>query len=386
MVEKISVSPLDVRGYGNVLSVKDTSELLLSDSFVELVEDTVDGSVRDVFRMFYNDPTLLFSFDRVEKCLYLNVDDGTLSFNGKRLVVDSNSYEFGFEDKVLFIDETVGPVHSYSLSFSESSYEAVGGSATLSLSLLDNSLPVDGAVVSVSGSDSSSYTATTNSNGIATVTVNVSADTTFTASYSNVSATCTVIVPVSPYIWYDDCSVDNTSQYTQFLEIWAATTTVHTTLSFSTDHYVLTNTNASFSAVVLPVSTGLNNYRLSAKIRLLTNSSNKGGGVGVATQKDKGTGLYQPNGTQRHLLLNNYREAIESQVTVSNLSTSNYNTFELTKQGNTLVWTIKDANGTQRFTKTVTITDTSYYPNCKPCICIGQSDSIYIKEIKLEQL
>lgn len=104
MVEKISVSPLDVRGYGNVLSSKDKADLLLSESFVELLEDTVDGNIRSVFRMFYNDPSLLFSFDRVEKCLYLNVDDGALSFNSKALSVDSNSYEFGFEDKVLYIE------------------------------------------------------------------------------------------------------------------------------------------------------------------------------------------------------------------------------------------------------------------------------------------
>lgn len=271
------------------------------------------------------------------------------------------------------------------IEFSEASYEASGGSATLELYLQENYAPKTGATVTVAGSDSSSYTATTNSNGIATVTVNnISTDTTFTATYQNVSDTCTVTVP-SPILFYDSCSSDNTSQYTLF-SVWGGNDNTPSTLTFDTDHYVFSNSNSNFQVACLPVNTGLNNYKLTAKIRLLTNSSNKGGGVGVATQKDKGIALYQPNGTQRHLLLNNYRGAVDSQVAVSNLSTSDYNNFELTKNGNTLVWVIKDANGTQRWTKTITISDTTYYPNCKPCFSVGQNDSVYIKEIQLETI
>lgn len=83
--------------------------------------------------------------------------------------------------------------HSYSLAFSAASYVATGGSATLECTLLDNNVPVEGATISVSGSDSSLYTGITNSSGIASVTVsNISAETTFTASYSGATATCTV--------------------------------------------------------------------------------------------------------------------------------------------------------------------------------------------------
>lgn len=229
-------------------------------------------------------------------------------------------------------------------------------------------------------------TGLTDSTGVATVTVTgITTDTTFTATYSNVTATCTVTVAPT-YLFYDSCATDNTSQYTNFYEIWASQSTIRTSLSFDTDHYILSNSNMSFSACCLPVQTGLDDWKLTAKIRLLTNSSNKGGGVGVATQKEKGIAIFQPNGTTSHLLLNNYVGAITSNVAVSNLSTSDYNLFELVKDGTSLTWKIYDANGTQRFTKQVTISESTYYPNSIPCISIAQSDSIYVKEIKLEAL
>ena len=102
--------------------------------------------------------------------------------------------------------------HSYSLAFSAASYVATGGSATLECTLLDNNVPVEGATISVSGSDSSLYTGITNSNGIAEVTVtNVSGTVTFTCSYSNVTDTCTVVC--SSVIWEDDFSTGLSSNW-----------------------------------------------------------------------------------------------------------------------------------------------------------------------------
>ena len=80
----------------------------------------------------------------------------------------------------------------YHIEFSEASYTAVGGSATLEISLQENYAPKSGATVTVTGSDSSLYTGLTDNSGVATVTVSVSAETTFTATYNNVSDTCIV--------------------------------------------------------------------------------------------------------------------------------------------------------------------------------------------------
>ena len=86
----------------------------------------------------------------------------------------------------------------YHIEFDESSYEATGGSATISCTLQSNYAPLSGATVTFTGSDSSVYTGITNNSGVASVTVsNLSATTTFTCSYSNVTDTCTVTVPPS---------------------------------------------------------------------------------------------------------------------------------------------------------------------------------------------
>ena len=105
--------------------------------------------------------------------------------------------------------------HSYSLAFSAASYVATGGSATLSMTLLDNNVPVEGATISVSGSDSSLYTGITDSTGVATVTVTgVSAETTFTASYLTTTATCTVTVQTETILWQP--ALDGTDTYTNY--------------------------------------------------------------------------------------------------------------------------------------------------------------------------
>lgn len=80
----------------------------------------------------------------------------------------------------------------YHIEFSEDSYVAVGGSATLEIMLQSNCQPLSGATVTVTGSDSSLYTGITNSEGNASVTVSVSANTDFTCTYNNVSDTARV--------------------------------------------------------------------------------------------------------------------------------------------------------------------------------------------------
>ena len=96
----------------------------------------------------------------------------------------------------------------YHIGFSEDSYVAVGGSATLEVYLQSNYAPLSGATVTVTGSDSSLYTGITDSTGKATVTVSVSANTTFAATYSNVSDTCSVVVQT---ILYFDAMDDSTT-------------------------------------------------------------------------------------------------------------------------------------------------------------------------------
>lgn len=136
----------------------------------------------------------------------------------------------------------------YHIEFSEDSYVAFGGTATLEIMLQENYAPKVGATVTVTGSDSSLYTGITDSTGVATVTVSVSADTTFTCSHSNVSDICTVIVQ-EIYIINDDASTDNTS--TLFASSIPLRNSGTGSVAYNSGHYyVITNTKNSAEAFI----------------------------------------------------------------------------------------------------------------------------------------
>ena len=158
----------------------------------------------------------------------------------------------------------------YHIAFSEASYTAVGGSATLEIYLQENYAPKSGATVTVTGSDSSVYNGITNTNGIASVTVSdISADTTFTASYSNVSAVCTVTVP--SYLIYDDCS--SASGLSNYGDNVKFERNPSTTLTFNTDEYVFAGSTCCFGGREILAMHGVNNAKLRIKFKLNTTSS-----------------------------------------------------------------------------------------------------------------
>ncbi len=135
----------------------------------------------------------------------------TTTLNGSLLEMkDQLIYELGQKGVTATFDPSTGLLgliarigdidrNSYHIEFNSSSYEASGGSATISCTLQENYAVKSGATVTFTGSDSSVYTGITNQNGVATCTVSVSANTTFTCSYGNVSDTCTVTVPAPSY-------------------------------------------------------------------------------------------------------------------------------------------------------------------------------------------
>lgn len=137
MVEKIIVSPQSVRGHGNIINPK-------------ILED-------------YN---------------YFNcqVTEHIEDINNVNMTV------YGIEGlyKIIFRNNIVNANSN--------------GLATLYITLLERNSPVNGATISLTGSDGSVYSGITNSDGLATVTVNnIAGDTIFTASYSNVSINCIVL-------------------------------------------------------------------------------------------------------------------------------------------------------------------------------------------------
>jgi len=227
----------------------------------------------------------------------------------------------------------------YHIEFSEASYTAVGGSATLEIYLQENYAPKSSATVTVTGSDGSVYTGITNTNGLASVTVtNISADTTFTATYSNVTATCTV--NVATYLFYDGGVTGNVNtDYTNVgngIQIDVTSTGTKISCTAYGNRYRRPNVllNGDFRVTVTCVETTDNGFEMA-----LLNSSNT---------KQYHLTFSWANGKDWN---NN-----DTQV-VTNLSAVTDSPVVMERVGSTL--TVK-CNGTQLLTRTITTSDVYY--------------------------
>ena len=203
MVEQIRISPEEVRGYGNVCEEHTLDDFTVNVSSLSKVSETVHGALTNTYKLLYSVYGLMFDFDKGAKQLYLQTNEAdTLSLgfdteNKQLYLVDENdtgfSLDFDEDTNELYITDDAPPiVHNYSLALDQSSYTTTG-SLSVSATLLDDGVAVEGATVSFTGGVST-VTATTNSSGVATATVNFTSSGTLTASYSNVSDTATVTV------------------------------------------------------------------------------------------------------------------------------------------------------------------------------------------------
>ena len=160
----------------------------------------------------------------------------------------------------------------YHIEFSESSYTAVGGSATLEVYLQSNYAPLSGATVTVTGSDSSLYSGITNNEGIAQVTVsNISGTVTFTCTYSNVSDTCTVTS--SSYIVDISGMTDQSNEFGTILNFRSNGSAGSGSMSYdSTNHYyVFASTGTGQERFIsLPALTGYNNFKMTFEAQVVT--------------------------------------------------------------------------------------------------------------------
>lgn len=233
MVEKVFISPNRVRAYGNIVNMKTGDDFTRVNSELTVTTDTVNGAEMTVFQFgveggisialvssasacYVGDNVLLtatvvngtepveaaeVTFKLGETTLGTDETDanGVATYTYTASTVGSFSFTASYQDSTSSV-VSVSVNHSYSLSFSQSSYVATGGSATLECTLLEDNVAKSGASVKVTGTDSSTYTATTDNSGVASVTVTgISASTVFTATYQGVTATCTVTTSSIPY-------------------------------------------------------------------------------------------------------------------------------------------------------------------------------------------
>ena len=248
--------------------------------------------------------------------------------------------------------------HSYSLAFSAASYVATGGSATLECTLLDNNVPVEGATISVSGSDSSLYTGITNTNGIATVTVTgISGTVTFTGSYSNVSDTCSVIV--SQHLFYDACdSSSGLSQYGTSECVRGTNATITMTYDSTENAYKVQGSGNYHAFVPIPVLDDEDGYTISMELKGQNIQFNI---VGLFLDNRNDTtsyGLdYALNCYDKQLHSRLYRlssDSTESDVSINSISAGTWYKLSYTVNGSSLTGTLYDLQGNQLGTKTRT--------------------------------
>lgn len=203
MVEQIRISPEEVRGYGNVCEEHTLDDFTVNVSSLSKVSETVHGALTNTYKLLYSVYGLMFDFDKGAKQLYLQTNEAdTLSLgfdteNKQLYLVDENdtgfSLDFDEDTNELYITDDAPPiVHNYSLALDQSSYTTTG-SLSVSATLLDDGVAVEGATVSFTGGVST-VTGVTDSSGVATATVNFTSSGTLTASYSNVSDTASVTV------------------------------------------------------------------------------------------------------------------------------------------------------------------------------------------------
>lgn len=120
-------------------------------------------------------------------------------------------------------------------------------------------------------------TGLTDSTGVATVTVSVSADTSFTASYSNVSDTCTVTTGPT-VLFYDPCSPSYVSEnYGTIIPI-SSSTTINYTAYDSTNNCYKTRANGDWGVIPITALSSADNYKIEAYFkRPNTNAVSQGG-------------------------------------------------------------------------------------------------------------
>ena len=98
MVEQVTINPEEVRGYGNVLGEHELTSFRNVESSISKVSDTVDGALKNVYRLMYSLYGFVFDFDNGAKQIYLQVEE-------------TDSVTFGFENKQFYLvndtEETV---------------------------------------------------------------------------------------------------------------------------------------------------------------------------------------------------------------------------------------------------------------------------------------
>ena len=321
-------------------------------------------------------------------------NDGVATYTLSNVSVGSYNITASFDGTGTDYDSCTGSLaftveHNYSLEFSQSEYVAENGSATLECSLLDNGFVVSGETVSLTGSDGSQYTSITNTNGVATFTVSVTVETSFSASYQTSTANCSVVT----YYFLDNCSSDNTSQYTD-VTINSSSNSILKSYNSTENAYKVYGTGGDrFRALLIPNIRGKDNIKISIRVKLTNTSAYNQLFIGVSDSITQTSSVVTLDFCRiRGDNLSDYlHNSSGNEVSGSSASTNvanKYVTLVMEKTGTTITMKVYDTDETTLL-RTYTYSSANNYTN--PYYWFGMntrytSDIKYIKEIKAEPL
>lgn len=286
--------------------------------------------------------------------------------------------------------QTGGGGSCYHIEFVQSSYTATGGTATVSVYLQSNYAPLSGATVTFTSSTSTSTTATTDSNGIATATITFSASTTLTASYSNVSDTASVTY--SNIYFLDECSTNNTSQYSTTWCYRYENTLPSLTFSSSTNGYQFSRSTSkdTFSGYIIPNCQGLDNVKIRMKVKLNNSSSDAYNQFAIG-MSDSTYNAYNTAFSMFRIRGDNKADIVEAEGHETSVSSSvsvrnAWRYVEIAKSGSSVTFKVYDDNLSQLTTKSHTL----YFSYTNPYFFFvlnnNTSNTKYIKEIRVEPI
>lgn len=281
------------------------------------------------------------------------------------------------------LDIQTGGGSCYKIEFSEDSYTAVGGSATLEIFLQENYQPKSGATVTVVGSDSSLYSGITDNNGIVTVTVTVNSDTTFTASYSNVSANCSVTVPT--YLFYDDCSSSSRlSEYGNYVSLFGTSGNGTITYNSTENAYSIAKTTNrdAFTGFKLPIS-ATDKIKITCKVKLTSTSAYNQFGIGIQQSTSKYEFIRVRGDKYFDGFKNNTNSSLGANTNVASFSSAYYY-LEISYDGSSRVAKVYDSS--MSLVKEWNISVQTYTNPVFYLAINTNSTNAYVKEIKVESL
>ena len=229
------------------------------------------------------------------------------------------------------------------------------------------------------------YTCLTDNNGIATVTVsNVSVLTTFTASYSNVSAQCTVTVP--SYLFYDDCSSSSRlSEYGSYVSLFGTMGNGTITYNSTENAYSIAKTTSAdrFVGFKLPI-TATDKIKITCKVKLTSTSPYNQIGIGIQQSTSKYEFIRIRGDKYFDGFKNNTNSSIGSNTNVASFNSAYYY-LEISYDGSSRLARVYD--NSMSLVKEWNLSSVQSYDTPSFYLAINtNSTNSYVKEIKVESL